>query len=63
MNFVRALIDGGFADLHHPEYWDLGLGRAFAAQGATTERIVAAIADHWRFIETSAAGECTRQFH
>src|SRR5215469_8837821 len=22
MNFVRALIDGGFADLHHPEYWD-----------------------------------------
>ena len=24
MNFVRALIDGGFADLHHPEYWDLG---------------------------------------
>jgi 3-deoxy-7-phosphoheptulonate synthase len=23
MNFVRALIDGGFADLHHPEYWDL----------------------------------------
>jgi 3-deoxy-7-phosphoheptulonate synthase len=24
MNFVRALTDGGFADLHHPEYWDLG---------------------------------------
>ncbi len=23
LNFVRALIDGGFADLHHPEYWDL----------------------------------------
>jgi 3-deoxy-7-phosphoheptulonate synthase len=23
MNFTRALIDGGFADLHHPEYWDL----------------------------------------
>src|SRR3546814_4754839 len=23
MNFVRSLIDGGFADLHHPEYWDL----------------------------------------
>ena len=20
---MRALIDGGFADLHHPEYWDL----------------------------------------
>ncbi len=23
MNFVRGLIDGGFADIHHPEYWDL----------------------------------------
>ena len=23
MNFVRGLVDGGFADLHHPEYWDL----------------------------------------
>ena len=24
LNFVRALIDGGFADLHHPEFWELG---------------------------------------
>ena len=24
MNFVRSLVDSGFADLHHPEYWDLG---------------------------------------
>ena len=23
MNFVRALVDGGFADLHHTEYWNL----------------------------------------
>jgi 3-deoxy-7-phosphoheptulonate synthase len=23
MNFVRSLVDGGFADLHHPEYWNL----------------------------------------
>ena len=23
LNFVRALADGGFADLHHPEYWDI----------------------------------------
>jgi len=23
MNFTRALVDGGFADLHHPEYWNL----------------------------------------
>lgn len=23
LNLVRALTQGGFADLHHPEYWDL----------------------------------------
>lgn len=23
LNFVRSLVDGGFADLHHPENWDL----------------------------------------
>jgi 3-deoxy-7-phosphoheptulonate synthase len=23
LNFVRSLMDGGFADLHHPEQWDL----------------------------------------
>ena len=24
LNFIRSLVDGGFADLHHPEYWNLG---------------------------------------
>ncbi len=23
LNFIRGLMDGGFADLHHPEFWDL----------------------------------------
>ena len=23
LNFIRSLVYGGFADLHHPEYWDL----------------------------------------
>ena len=23
MNFVRSLVDGGFANVHHTEYWDL----------------------------------------
>jgi 3-deoxy-7-phosphoheptulonate synthase len=26
INFIRALVDGGFADLHHPEYWALPFG-------------------------------------
>src|SRR5690606_37951390 len=27
LNFVRALTEGGFADLHHPEYWDLSFAK------------------------------------
>jgi 3-deoxy-7-phosphoheptulonate synthase len=23
LNFIRSLVAGGFADLHHPEFWDL----------------------------------------
>jgi 3-deoxy-7-phosphoheptulonate synthase len=23
LNFIRSLTEGGFADLHHPEYWEL----------------------------------------
>ena len=51
MNFVRALIDGGFADLHHPEYWDLGwVGHSPLAE--EYRRIVAGIGDAVRFMET-----------
>ncbi len=51
MNFVRALIDGGFADLHHPEYWDLG----WVSHSPLSEdyhRMVAAVGDAVRFMET-----------
>jgi 3-deoxy-7-phosphoheptulonate synthase len=27
LNFIRSLVDRGFADLHHPENWDLGMLR------------------------------------
>lgn len=27
LNYIRALLDGGFADLEHPENWDLGFAR------------------------------------
>ena len=27
LNFIRALVDGGFADLHHPEYWDVSFAQ------------------------------------
>jgi len=51
MNFVRALVDGGFADLHHPEYWDLGwVGHSPLSD--EYRRMVAAVADAVRFMET-----------
>ncbi|MBP8097874.1 MAG: 3-deoxy-7-phosphoheptulonate synthase class II [Arenimonas sp.] len=51
MNFVRSLIDGGFADLHHPEYWDLGWVQ-HSPLSEEYHRMVAAVGDAVRFMET-----------
>ncbi|MCB1552285.1 MAG: 3-deoxy-7-phosphoheptulonate synthase class II [Xanthomonadales bacterium] len=51
MNFVRSLIDGGFADLHHPEYWDLAWV-AHSPLAQEYQRRVDAIGDAVRFMET-----------
>lgn len=53
MNFVRALIDGGFADLHHPEYWDLAWVE-HSPLAAEYRQMVANIGDSLRFMETLA---------
>ncbi|MEI7892880.1 MAG: 3-deoxy-7-phosphoheptulonate synthase class II [Myxococcales bacterium] len=37
LNFIRSLSDGGFADLHHPEYWDLSFVRHAAMPPALRE--------------------------
>ncbi|MEM9333821.1 MAG: 3-deoxy-7-phosphoheptulonate synthase, partial [Pseudomonadota bacterium] len=51
LNFVRSLIDGGFADLHHPEYWDLDwVGHSPMAE--EYHKIVASISDSLDFLET-----------
>ena len=51
LNFVRSLIDGGFADLHHPEYWDLDwVGHSPMAD--EYHKIVASISDSLDFLET-----------
>ena len=56
MNFVRALIDGGFADLHHPEYWDLGwVGHSPLAD--EYQRMVSGVGDAVRFMETLSGSE------
>jgi 3-deoxy-7-phosphoheptulonate synthase len=51
LNFVRALVDGGFADLHHPEYWDLEFVR-HSPLAEEYRRIVGSIADSLDFFET-----------
>jgi 3-deoxy-7-phosphoheptulonate synthase len=56
MNFVRALIDGGFADLHHPEYWNLSwVGCSPLAEDY--QKMVNSIGDAVRFMETLAGVE------
>ena len=53
MNFVRALIDGGFADLRHPEYWDLAWVE-HSPLAAEYRKMVAGISDSLHFMETLA---------
>ena len=58
LNFIRSLVEGGFADFHHPEYWNLD----FLAHGglpgdvrADYERTAREMVDGLRFME--ALGE------
>jgi 3-deoxy-7-phosphoheptulonate synthase len=51
INFIRALIEGGFADLHHPEYWELGFV-ANSPHAAEYTRMVESIGESLRFMET-----------
>ncbi len=51
LNFIRALVDGGFADLHHPEYWDLEfLNRS--PLGRSYRQMVQGIGESLRFVES-----------
>jgi 3-deoxy-7-phosphoheptulonate synthase len=62
LNFIRSLVDGGFADLHHPEYWDLDFV-AHSPRAQEYQRMVESISDSLRFMETLAgiqAGEISR---
>ncbi len=59
LNFVRSLIDGGFADLHHPEFWDLDwVGHSPMAD--EYHNIVSSISDSLDFLE-SISGRALHQ--
>ena len=51
INFIRSLIEGGFADLHHPEYWGLGFV-ANSPHAAEYMQMVETIGESLRFMET-----------
>jgi len=62
LNFIRSLVDGGFADLHHPEYWDLDFVK-HSPRAVDYQKMVQGIGDSLRFMETLAgrqAGEIGR---
>jgi len=50
LNFIRGLIDGGFADIHHPEYWDLDFVDQ-SPMSAEYKRLVDGIKDSLDFME------------
>ncbi|KTD61536.1 3-deoxy-7-phosphoheptulonate synthase class II [Legionella spiritensis] len=50
LNYIRALLDGGFADLHHPQRWDLGFVE-HSGQAEEYHAIVRSIADSLDFLD------------
>ena len=50
LNFIRGLMDGGFADLHHPEFWDLDF-LDHAPLGKAYRNMVQGIGDSVQFME------------
>jgi 3-deoxy-7-phosphoheptulonate synthase len=62
LNYIRGLIDGGFADLRHPEFWDLDFPER-DTQSREYQTIVEAVGGAIRFMETvadRAIGELNR---
>ncbi len=53
LNFIRSLVQGGFADFRHPEFWDLDFVD-YAARSDDYRRIMDAVGDAIRFMETIA---------
>ncbi|MBX3161040.1 MAG: 3-deoxy-7-phosphoheptulonate synthase class II [Deltaproteobacteria bacterium] len=49
LNFIRALTDGGFADLHHPEYWDISFAKG-SPHADQYEKIVESIRESLDFV-------------
>lgn len=56
INYIRALSEGGFADLHHPENWDLEFVRNTPGSRKYQE-LLESLSDSIRFMEVVSGGE------
>jgi 3-deoxy-7-phosphoheptulonate synthase len=56
LNFIRALTEGGFADLHHPEYWDVSFASS-SPHAAQYQRIVDSIRESLDFVSAITGTE------
>ena len=52
LNYARALLDGGFADLHNPQHWDLGFFRN-PANRDRHQAMLHSILDALEFVEST----------
>jgi 3-deoxy-7-phosphoheptulonate synthase len=53
LNFIRALIQGGFTDFRHPEFWDLDFVN-YSAESSQYRAMMDAVVHAVRFLETVA---------
>ncbi len=56
LNFIRALSEGGFADLHHPENWDLAF-MAHSPSAKDYRKVVDALGESLRFMRAVGCGD------
>jgi len=59
INYIRALSEGGFADLHHPENWDLEFVRNTPGS-RRYQQLLASLSESIRFMEAVSPGELTQ---
>lgn len=58
INYIRALSEGGFADLHHPENWDLEFVRNTPGS-RKYQQLLESLSDSIRFMEVVSGSELT----
>jgi 3-deoxy-7-phosphoheptulonate synthase len=59
LNFIRSLSAGGFADLHHPEYWDLSFFHRVELPASLREqyqKMTTSLGQALRFMEALGEG-------